>query len=755
MAVSFIDSLKLNSEQREAVLYEDGSELVFAGAGTGKTKVLTAKIAWLIRERGVYPTQIFAATFTNKAAGEMRERISELINTPCDGLFIGTFHSLCVKILRREAEKIGFTSWFTIYDTADQLSLMKSVFKANGIDENTLQPKSVLHAISSYKNKHITPDSLEKTASSFYEKEILSIYRIYQESLKSADAMDFDDLIANVVTLFTVSPKTLLEYQGRFHHILVDEYQDTNHAQFQLIKLLAGEVNPVFAVGDDDQSIYGWRGAQIENILNFEKMFGRTKVFKLEHNYRSTKPILAFANAVISQNTNRAGKALWTDTEGVDEVRLCGYSDDRSEAKKVVSEIRRTIDMNELSPEQIAILFRTNAQSRLFEESLRRENVPYVLVGGMSFYERKEIKDMLAYLRLLVNPRDDVSCQRVLNVPARGIGAVSQDKIIAEAKMRGKGFFQVIMSGEGESVISGKARVGVITFRELFMKARDLQNSGATADTILTELVASSGYITEMNDGSEESQSRIENINELVNAITEWQESHPESGVREFLEEITLASDLDTYDGSSAVSLMTLHTAKGLEFDRVYLVGLEDGLIPSRQNFDDIAKMEEECRLLYVGITRAEKQLICSYAEQRMRFGSVMPMGPSRFINRISEDLYRLVDETARYRTSSWEDEIQTPAARYRKSPSGSTVRVQSVKTPTPEPTKQIPMYDDFNQSSDVQFRVGQKVSQTTYGVGKIMSLSGFGPDLRVTVLFENGVRKQLVAKFAKLSPVQ
>lgn len=755
MAVSFIDSLHLNAEQREAVLFEDGSELVFAGAGTGKTKVLTAKIAWLIRERGILPSQIFAATFTNKAAGEMRERVSKLINIPCDGLFIGTFHSLCVKILRREAEKIGFTPWFTIYDTSDQLSLMKSVFKANGIDENTLQPKSVLHSISSYKNKHITPEVLEKTASSFYEKEIQSIYKMYQESLKSADAMDFDDLIANVVTLFTVSPNTLLEYQGRFHHILVDEYQDTNQAQFQLIKLLSGDVNPVFAVGDDDQSIYGWRGAQIENILNFEKMFGRTKVFKLEHNYRSTKPILAFANAVISQNNQRAGKSLWTDSAGVDEVRVCGYSDDRMEAEKIVSEIRRTIDTRELSPEQIAILFRTNAQSRLFEESLRRANVPYVLVGGTSFYERKEIKDMLAYLRLLVNQRDDVSCQRILNVPARGIGAVSQDKLIAEAQMRNKGFFQVIMSGEGESVLTGKARVGVVTFREMFMKVRDIQSEGASADTILIELVASSGYLTEMNDGSEDNQSRIENINELVNAITVWQKMNPESGVREFLEEITLASDLDTYDGSSAVSLMTLHTAKGLEFDRVYLVGLEDGLIPSRQNFDDIAKMEEECRLLYVGITRAEKQLICSYAEQRMRFGSVMPMGPSRFINKIPETLYRHVDETSRYKTSSWEDSFQSPTARYRKTPTGSTVRVLPAQASDHEPSKQIPLYDDFNQSSEIQFRIGQKVTQATYGVGKIMSLSGFGADLRVTVLFENGVRKQLVAKFAKLSPVQ
>jgi len=758
MAVSFIDSLKLNPEQREAVLFDEGSQLVFAGAGTGKTKVLTSKIAWLIRERGILPTQIFAATFTNKAAGEMKERISKLIHSSCDGLWIGTFHSLCVKILRREAEKIGYSPWFTIYDTSEQLALMKNVFKASDVDENTLQPKTVLHSISSYKNKSITPDILEKNAQSFYDRELVSIYRAYQSALKKADAMDFDDLILNVVHLFSESPETARDYEGRFHYILVDEYQDTNGTQFQLVKFLAGEVNPVFAVGDDDQSIYGWRGAQIENILNFENCFGRTKVFKLEHNYRSTKPILAFANAVITQNANRAGKSLWTESEGVDEVRVCGYSDDRMEAKKIVGEIRRALDVGEIQSENIAILFRTNAQSRLFEESLRRENVPYVLVGGTSFYDRKEIKDILAYLKLLVNPRDDVSCQRVLNVPARGIGAVSQDKIAQEARIRNKGFFEVIASGEAESVLSGKARVGVSAFRTLFFNVRDLQKKGVSVDSIMTELIAGSGYMTELADGSEEARSRIENINELINAITEWQENHPDSGVREFLEEITLASDLDTYDGSSAVSLMTLHTAKGLEFERVYLVGLEDGLIPSRQNFDDRAKMEEECRLLYVGITRAEKQLICSYAESRMRFGAIMPMGPSRFINSVPENLYRMVDESARYRTASWEDEWQAPVQRGGATSTTVASRVRrfggNAVAKEPEPKRQIPTYDDFNQSTEVLFRVGQKVQQATYGIGKIMSLSGFGPDLRVTVLFENGVRKQLVAKFAKLSPI-
>lgn len=750
MSTAFIDSLKLNSEQRSAVLYEDGSQLVFAGAGTGKTKVLTSKIAWLIRERGILPGQIFACTFTNKAANEMKERISALIHSNCDSLWIGTFHSLCVKILRREADQLGYSRWFTIYDSSDQLALMKMVLKDAMVDENTLQPKAVLHTVSSYKNRGISADDLANSAASFYEREIQTLYASYQKALKKADAMDFDDLISNVVTLFKKFPQTLLDYQGMFQHILVDEYQDTNNAQFQLIRALAGDINPVFAVGDDDQSIYGWRGAQIENILNFEKTFSDTKIFKLERNYRSTKPILAFANAVIQKNHIRTNKKLWTDVESSDEVRLCGYSDDRMEAKKIVTEIRRDIDTGAVSPQNIAVLFRTNAQSRLFEEAFRRENVPYILIGGTSFYDRKEVKDILAYLKLLVNQKDDVSCQRVLNVPARGIGAKSQEKVALAAKERGIGFFELILSGEAEAVVSGKARTGINQFRTVFNNLFTLLENGINVDIVLSDLISETGYVDILDTGSEEARSRVENINELVNAVTEWQVAHSESGLREFLEEITLASDIDSYDGSGAVSLMTLHTAKGLEFDRVYLVGLEDGLLPSRQNFDDQAKLEEERRLFYVGATRAEKLLVCSYAESRMRFGSIMPMGPSRFLKGIPESTYRFIDETARYSTVSWEDEwsgnrqVGRPA-RVRTAGGRAGVRQTIPQT--------SPAIDEFNQE-EVQFRVGQKVKQAKYGVGKIMNLSGFGPDLRVTVLFESGVRKQLVAKFAKLTSV-
>ncbi len=740
--------MKLNKEQKEAVLYDEGSQLVFAGAGTGKTKVLTAKIAWLIRERGVLPNQIFAATFTNKAAAEMKERITGLINISCDQLWIGTFHSLCVKILRREGDKLGYSRWFSIYDSSDQLALMKNVLKSADVDENSLQPKTVLHAVSSYKNKGMTAEQLQDEAHSFYEREISLLYSAYQRELKAADAMDFDDLISNVVQLFKVSPETLLKYQGMFHHILVDEYQDTNQSQFQMVKALAGAINPVFAVGDDDQSIYGWRGAQVENILNFEQAFSDTTVFKLERNYRSTKPILAFANAVILTNTKRAAKSLWTEMKSSEEVRVCGYSDDRSEAKKIVTEIRRSIDTSEIAPQDVAILFRTNAQSRLFEDALRRENVPYVLVGGTSFYERKEIKDLLAYLKLLANPKDSISCQRVLNVPARGIGARSQEKIAIAAQKSQQGFFEIIKSGEAESVVTGKAKKGLAQFRAVYEELDLLTASNATVDQILDEVISSTGYVDDLDNGSEEARSRVDNINELVNALTEWQESHAGLGIREFLEEITLASAVDNYDGESSVSLMTLHTAKGLEFPRVYLVGLEDGLLPSRQNFDDREKMEEECRLLYVGITRAEKQLFCSYSESRMRFGSIMPMEQSRFLRGIPEELYRFVDETARYSTVSWEDEWQQTSRRKRVVSSGGGTSRSLRAAPIP---KTAPVIDEFNQD-EVQFRIGQRVNQAKYGAGKIMNVSGFGADRRVTVLFESGVRKQLLAKFAKLT---
>ncbi len=760
--VQFLDSLGLNSAQRSAVEHDGGSQLVFAGAGTGKTRVLTSKIAWLIKEKGVHPANIFAATFTNKAAKEMKERVSALIGIPCDSLWIGTFHSLCVRILRREAERLGYTRWFTIYDTTDQQALIKSVMKEAMVDEKTLQPKSVLGIISSYKNRTLTPDDVESRASSFYERELAELYRRYQEGLKRADAMDFDDLIGQAVHLFRAFPLVALDYQRLFHHVLVDEYQDTNGAQFELVKGLAGESNPVFAVGDDDQSIYGWRGAQIENILSFEERFGNTTIFKLEQNYRSTQRILDFSNAVIGNNKRRSDKKLWSNISGGDDVLLRAYSDDRKEAESISREIDAGIAGGSVAPGDIAVLFRTNAQSRLFEDQLRKRNVPYVLVGGTSFYERKEIKDVLAYLKLLVNPRDEISCQRILNVPTRGIGAKSQEKIAYAAREQGIGFFEIILSGGAEGLVKGKAGTGLKQFREIFQTTQLLVSDGETPESIVTELLTLSGYLDDLNLAeSEENRERVENINELINAIAEWQSDNREKGLREFLEEITLASDVDGWEKGTAVSLMTLHSSKGLEFDRIYLVGAEDGILPSKQNIDDFEKLEEECRLFYVGATRAQQQLVVSYAESRMRFGSVMPMGPSRFLKAVPGELYRLVDETARFTTVSWDEEAQASSHRRERIKTTGTSGKRVIKRGAPalmrgsdflpQNKPKTESLSATNSGVGGDLRMGQRVEHAKFGVGKIMNLSGFGPDRRVTVLFEGGLRKQLMAKFAKL----
>ena len=744
MASNFIESLSLNKEQKSAVLYDDGPQLVFAGAGTGKTKVLTSKIAWLIKERGLRPNEIFAATFTNKAAREMRERISNLVGDSCDGMWIGTFHSLCVRILRREAERLDYSPWFTIYDSSDQLSLVKSILKEQLIDENSMQPKSVLRIISTYKNDGVSVDELENKALSFYDREVVEIYRKYQEALKKSDAMDFDDLIFNVVKLFSQDSEILLKYQSFFSYILVDEYQDTNKSQFNLIRLLASSGNSIFAVGDDDQSIYGWRGAQIENILNFEKCFAGTQIFKLERNYRSTKPIIEFSNAIISRNSIRSKKTLWTDLEGSSDVILRGFSDDRAEAKKISTEIRRDLDIVTITPKDVAILYRTNAQSRLFEEALRRDNIPYVLVGGTSFYDRKEVKDILAYLKLLVNPKDNISAQRIINVPARGIGAKSQEKIANVAKEKDSSFFEAIMDYDAAKVLSGKASKGCESFASIFNYLRELVEGKQELRVIITELLSEVGYIDAINDGSVEADNRIENINELINAISEWNEAHSGGTLHQFLEEITLASDIDSYENEEALSLMTLHSAKGLEFKRVYLVGLEDGLIPSRQNFDNNAKLEEERRLLYVGVTRAKEELICSYAENRMRFGSIIPSGLTRFLTGMPSSLYRFIDETARYSTVSSNYNRESLAGT--KSPRGTVKKVSEIGLKSGRDIANL-----SNSNKNDSYRVGQRVEQSKYGIGKVVAVSGFGTDLRVTVLFESGLRKQLLAKFAKL----
>lgn len=733
---TFLDSIVLNTIQKSAVEYNDGPQLVFAGAGTGKTRVLTAKIAFLIGDVGLHPNNIFAATFTNKAASEMRERVEKLINISCRGLWIGTFHSLCVRILRMEGHHLGYKSSFSIYDSSDQLSLLKKVMKELAFDDRAMQPKRLLNKISNYKNACKTFRDLDGTGISFFEREVIGIYGSYQKALKKAQAMDFDDLITNTFYLFRDFPEILINYQNQFKHVLVDEYQDTNMSQFNLVKLLAKKHNNIFVVGDDDQSIYSWRGARVENILSFDRIFPGTRVFKLEQNYRSTQSILNFANAVISNNLNRADKKLWTTQRSDKDVIVTRYRDDRLEAQSVAEKISTSIARGVKACE-IAILFRTNAQSRAFEDVLIRRNIPYILVGGTSFYERKEIKDCLAYLRLLVNPSDTISCDRIINVPARGIGAKSLENVAQNAKKRGMSMFAFILAQDFESV-STRAKKGLTEFAKIFHRLIDLVNQGVSPQDIMEEMLTITEYIEMLEiDDSEESRTRLENVNELVNALTIWNEENPDKTIIDFLEEISLTSDVDKWKRKDiSVNLMTLHAAKGLEFHTTYLVGLEDGLIPSKQNFENEQAMEEECRLFYVGSTRAMDTLECSYANSRMRFGAILPMEPSRFLGAVPSDLFRSVDASVRiYKTQKTAYSSNKPDPQ----------RFQRRKV-----IKAKSAFDEYSQET-IQYRMGQIVTHNKYGQGKILSINGFGVDMKLTILFTDGSRKQLMAKFANL----
>jgi DNA helicase-2/ATP-dependent DNA helicase PcrA len=740
--MSIVDKIVLNPVQREAVLYDGGPQLVFAGAGTGKTRVLTAKIAWLI-ENGVYPAEIFAATFTNKAAREMRARVEALTGLSAEGMWIGTFHSMCARILRRDGVPLGYLPSFTIYDTADQLALMKKVLKSMQIDERSMPPRHALYLISHKKNSCIPPDMQEDHLPGFYERELARVYAAYQRALMELQAMDFDDLLANTVYLFQRAPAVLEKYRQAFRHVLVDEYQDTNTAQFLFLKLLAQKHGRVFVVGDDDQSIYGWRGAQIENILSFEREFAGTRVFTLEQNYRSTKPILDFANAAIAENPARAPKELWTSRERGDGVLLNRFRDDRQEAESAAD---RIVDLRRRGVKggDIAILFRTNAQSRVFEEVLRRRKIPYVLVGGISFYERAEIKDCLAYLRLLVNPRDNVSFERVFNLPPRGLGEKAYENLAAIARSRGESLLEALCAA-GPSALAPRYRQGFSEVRDIFTLLTGLVQQHEPPPLIFNEMLKLNGYMDMLtSEDSEESADRVENINELANAIAVWAEEHPDRAVEDFLEEVTLATDVDTWRQSDeTVNMMTLHSAKGLEFRCVFLVGLEDGIIPSRRNFDDEKKIEEERRLLYVGITRAMELLECSHVDYRWRFGNLLPGCPSRFLQSISIDLYNFRDRSSCY------TDIAVPAGDTRPSRSARQARLGEMFMAASAPSRMDRYERDVFSQESVEFRLGQQVTHKLYGRGKIVSISGFGEDMKLSVVFNDGTRKKLMARFA------
>lgn len=615
---------KLNDKQREAVLQTEGPVLVLAGAGSGKTKALTHRIAYLIREKKISPYNILAVTFTNKAAGEMRERISKLI-TKNEKLktimpWMGTFHSVCVKILRREIHQLGYKSQFSIYDQSDSLSLVKRVMKDLGIDTKQYNPNAIKNFISGAKNELLSPNDYESYVEGYFQENVAKVYHQYQKRLKNSNALDFDDLLMKTVELFKKLPEILTKYQRIFRYILIDEYQDTNTAQYQLVKMLAKKYQNIFVVGDDWQSIYSFRGANFKNILNFERDYPKAKVVKLEQNYRSTQTILDAADKIIKQNQSRTDKTLWTEKESGAPVTIYEAMDQNNEIEFVIGEINshRNIETSKHLNNYV-ILYRTNAQSRAIEETLLNYGIPYRIVGAVRFYERKEIKDILAYLRLLANPTDSVSLERIINVPPRGIGAKTLAQI---SKPKAQ------MSNKTQS-----SNVKIQKFFEMIEKLRARSND-IKVDDLIDGICEITGYKKYILDGTEQGEMRWENIEELKSVAQKYER------LEDFLEEVSLVSDIDNYDASAdALTLMTLHNAKGLEFPVVFIVGMEEGLFPHSRALMEPAELEEERRLCYVGITRAKERLYLTHAQSRLIYGQIQANIPSRFIDEIPEEL--------------------------------------------------------------------------------------------------------------------
>ena len=613
----------LNAEQREAVFHTEGPLLILAGAGSGKTRVLTHRIAYLIEEKGINPWNILAITFTNKAAGEMRERVDDIVGFGSESIWVSTFHSTCVRILRRHIDRLGYDNNFTIYDSDDQKTLMKDVCKLLQIDTKTYRERTILSAISSAKDEMVTPEEYELNAyGDFSKKKIAEAYKEYERQLKANNALDFDDLLVKTVQLFQTQPEILEYYQDRFRYIMVDEYQDTNTVQFKLISLLAAKYKNLCVVGDDDQSIYKFRGANIQNILSFEKEFEHTKVIKLEQNYRSTSTILDAANAVIKNNVGRKAKSLWTENEEGEKIQFRQFDTAYDEAEYIVGDIRERVDNGKAAYCDHAVLYRTNAQSRLFEEKMITANIPYKIVGGVNFYARKEIKDLLAYLKTIDNGKDDLAVRRIINVPKRGIGLTTVNRITEAAQQRGISFYEALCSadlvpGLGRSIAKLESFAAMI---EYFRKEAEHLSITELMEEILTE----TGYVEELKaEGEEEAEARLQNIDEFLNKIAAYEESCEEElpTLSGFLEEVALVADIDSLDEESDyVVLMTLHSAKGLEFPYVYLAGMEDGIFPSYMTItaDDPTEIEEERRLCYVGITRAKKELAMTCARRRM-----------------------------------------------------------------------------------------------------------------------------------------
>ena len=737
----------LNPPQREAVAQTEGPVLILAGAGSGKTRVLTHRIAYLMDEKGVNPWNILAITFTNKAAQEMRERVDKLVGFGSESIWVSTFHSACVRILRRHIDNLGYDTNFTIYDTDDQKSLMKDVCRKMNIDTKIYKERSLLAQISHAKDELLTPDDMEmKAAGDYNMKKVASVYREYQAALRKNNALDFDDLIVKTVELFEKCGAVLEYYQERFKYIMVDEYQDTNAAQFKIISLLAQRYQNLCVVGDDDQSIYKFRGANIGNILGFEHVFPDARVIRLEQNYRSTKNILNAANQVIANNTERKAKTLWTENEEGSKVHFRQFLNAYEEAEYVAGEIGKLKRNGLGNYRDCAILYRTNAQSRIFEEKFIAANIPYKLVGGVNFYARKEIKDLLCYLKTINNARDDLAVQRIINVPKRGIGATTLGRVQDYADNMGISLYEALrVAEEVPSIGRSLSKIdGFVTFIQMLKSKADVM----TVEEILQEVIDSTGYVAELEaEDTEESRARIENIDELISKTVAYQEAMEEQNqpatLSGFLEEVALVADIDTVDpDQDYVLLMTLHSAKGLEFPKVFMVGMEDGIFPSHMtiSYGDDGEMEEERRLCYVGITRAMKDLTLTCAQQRMIRGETQYNRVSRFVREIPRELVDL-GHTIQEKKPKVEELIPTPAkySKMKEILQGRNYKPREFKV---------------TKANSLDYEVGDTVRHIKFGVGIVKEIVEGGRDYEVTVEFDKVGVKKMFASFAKLKKI-
>ena len=742
----------LNGPQKEAVLHTDGPLLILAGAGSGKTRVLTHRIAYLIDERGVNPWNILAITFTNKAAEEMRQRVDSLVAFGAESIWVSTFHSMCVRILRRFIDRLGYETRFTIYDTDDQKTLMKEVCRKVDIDTKVFKERSLLSAISSAKNEMILPDEFELNAGGdFGQQKIAKVYREYEAQLKSNNALDFDDLLVKTVQLLETQPDVLEYYQERFRYIMVDEYQDTNTVQFRLVSLLAGKYKNLCVVGDDDQSIYKFRGANIRNILDFEHEFPDAHVIKLEQNYRSTGNILDAANGVISNNKGRKEKTLWTDNGEGEKVHLRQFDTAYDEAEFIAEDIRRGVREG-ASYNDNAVLYRTNAQSRLFEEKFIAMNIPYKIVGGINFYARREIKDLLAYLKTVDNGQDDLAVRRIINVPKRGIGLTTINRIQESAAERGIGFYEALLAPE---LIPGVGRSAskLDSFAALieYFKGRADQES---ISDLLREILEKTGYIESLeSEDKVEAEARIENIDELLNKAAAYEEDcqdrDEEPTLSGFLEEVALVADIDSLEeDQDYVVLMTLHSAKGLEFPHVYLAGMEDGLFPSYMTItsDDNEDLEEERRLCYVGITRAERELTLTCARRRMVRGETQYNKLSRFVKEIPMNL---IDTGNKKIEEGTEVPVQNTYSHAKQAFRAQPFAAVSGKQPFSALQKGSQLTAE--KEGKLSYGVGDRVRHVKFGEGTVLEIKEGGRDYEVTVEFDSAGVRKMFAMFAKL----